>query len=167
VALRPTPGPQRAIADDRGGSTSSHLPAWLLSALKEITGRIVTNARCDLPFLQKLKGTLPLVSRGATLYHVPSSWCANSMANDSGHVHDKNGTIFAVDQRLNVIYATCSTGSSGHRITENNSKCIKLVNMFSKANEDGTVQSVESVTRKCVHWVMADENSMNLLVKSG
>jgi hypothetical protein len=167
VAQRPTPRPQRAGAENRNSSSSSHLPEWLLSALKEITGRDVTGARSDLPFLQKLKETLPVVSRDATLYHIPSSWCANSMANDKGRVHDKNGTVFAVDARLGVIYATCSTGSSGHKITENNSKCIKVVNMYSKTNEDGTVQSVESVKGKCVHWVMADEDSMSLLVKSG
>ena len=123
--------------------------------------------RHDLPFLHKLKDTLPEVSRNAILFHIPSSWCANSMANDKGHVHDKNGTIFAVDNVLGVIYATCSTGAGGHKITENNSKCIKVVNMLSKTNEDGTVQSVESVKGKCVHWVMADEVSMRLLVETG
>jgi hypothetical protein len=107
------------------------------------------------------------VSRNAALYHVPSSWCANAMANDKAHFHDKNGTIFAFDSRLGVVYATCSTGAAGHKITENNSKCIKVVNMFCKTNEDGTMQSVESVKGKCVHWVMADEISMRLLVETG
>ncbi len=89
------------------------------------------------------------------------------MANDKAHFHDKNGTIFAFDSRLGVVYATCSTGAAGHKITENNSKCIKVVNMFCKTNEDGTMQSVESVKGKCVHWVMADEISMRLLVETG
>ncbi len=89
------------------------------------------------------------------------------MANDKAHVHDKNGTVFAVDSRLGLVYATCSTGAAGHKITENNSQCIKVVNMFSKTNEDGVLQSVESVKGKCVHWVMADEESMRLLVETG
>ncbi len=89
------------------------------------------------------------------------------MASDKMHVHDTNGTIFAVDDRLGVVYATCSTGSNGHKITENNSKCIKVVNMHSTTNEDGEMQSVELVKGKCVHWVMADENSMRLLVETG
>ncbi len=89
------------------------------------------------------------------------------MANGTGHTHDKNATVFAVDSRLWVVYATCSTGASGHKITENKSGCIQLVNMYSRTNEDGTVQPVESVTGKCVHWVMVDEESMALLVKKG
>ena len=168
VAQRPTPRPQRAFEDRSSSHTSGHiLPAWLVSALKEVTGRDVCDARSELPFLQKLKNTLPEASRDATLYHIPSSWCANSMANDKLHVHDSNGTVFAVDNRLGVVYATCSTGSNGHKITENNSQCIKVVNMHSTTNEDGAMQSVESVKGKCVHWVMADEDSMRLLVETG
>ncbi len=166
MALRPAPRPQRATGSSSAPSASG-LPGWLLSALREITGGDVSGVRCDLPFLQKLKDTLPEASRDATLYHVPSSWCANGMANDNGHTHDKNGTVFAVDSRLGVVYATCSTGSGGHRITENRSKCIKVVNMYSRTNEDGTVQPVESVMGKCIHWVMANEESMALLVKTG
>ena len=152
------------------GSSSSqpNLPAWLLSALREITGREVSDVRSDLPFLQKLKDTLPEASRtNATLYHIPSTWCANGMANDNMHTHDKNGTVFAVDDTLGVVYATCSTGSGGHKITENKSKCIAIVNMYSTTNEDGSVQPVESVRGKCVHWVMANEETMFLLVKTG
>lgn len=89
------------------------------------------------------------------------------MANDNGHTHDKNGTIFAVDERLKVVYAACSTGSGGHKITANNSQFIKVVNMYSKTKEDGTVQEVEAVMGKCVHWVMVDEESMRLLVNKG
>lgn len=174
MAKEPTPCPQWAIEEHgsshrlRPSNNSNILPAWLVSALTEITGKEVKDVRCDLPFLTKLKETLPEVSRNAAvLHHVPSSWCANSMANDKAHVHDKNGTIFAVDSSLGVVYATCSTGAAGHKITENNSQCIKVVNMFSKTNEDGIMQSVELVKGKSVHWVMVDEESMRLLVKTG
>jgi hypothetical protein len=163
----PTPHPQR-VNGDRFPSPHSHvLPAWLLSALRQISGSDVRGVRHDLPFLKKFKETLPAVSRNSVLYHVPSSWCANSMANDKAHVHDKNGTVFAVDSSLGVVYATCATGAAGHKITGNNSQCIKVVNMFSKTNEDGVLQSVESVTEKCIHWVMANEDSMRLLVETG
>jgi hypothetical protein len=145
----PIPQPKRANPPN----IPNDLPTWLLLALKTVTGREVS-CRSDLPFLQKLKDTLPMVSRDATLYHIPSSWCANSMANDKVHIHNKNGTVFAVDSKLKVIYATCSTGS--HKITENNSKCIKVVNMYN-----------EGIAGKCVHWVMADEEMMALLVKTG
>jgi hypothetical protein len=160
VAPRPTPRPQRAVDD-----AVPHLPEWLLSALKEATGRGVWDVRCNLPFLEKLKGTLPEASRGAVLCHIPCSWCAKAMANDELHIHGKNATVFAYDYTLKVVYATCSTGA--HKITENKSKCVKVVNMYSKTNEDGSVQPVESVKGKCVHWVMADEAAMHLLVETG
>ena len=160
MAPRPTPRPQRAVED----VASSHLPAWLLSALNEVAGR-VGDVRYNLPFLQKLKDTLPEASRDAVICHIPCSWCAKAMANDELHTHAKNATVFAYDYRLKVVYATCSTGA--HKITENKSKCVKVVNMYSKTNEDGSVQPVESVKGKCVHWVMADEAAMHLLVETG
>jgi hypothetical protein len=162
---KPTPHPQRVVRTGDVGRSTGNLPAWFLSALKEVTGREVSDVRSELPFLQKLRDTLPEASRGASLYHIPSSWCAESMANDKVHIHDKNATVIAVDSRLNVVYATCTTGA--HKITGNNSKCIKIVNMYSGTNEDGTVQPVESVGGKCVHWVMADEGTMRLLVETG
>ena len=76
------------------------------------------------------------------------------------HIHDKNATVFAVDG--GVVYATCSTGA--HKITESS---VKVVNMYSRANEDGSVQPVESVTGKCVHWAMIDEETMHLIVEIG
>lgn len=167
-AKQAPPRPQRAPNSSRGSSSSQHnLPAWLLSAIEAVTGREAMDIRKDLPFLQNLRETLPRTSRDATLYHIPSSWCANGMANDTHRTHDKNGTVFAVDERLGVVYATCSTGAGGHKITENNSQCIQVVNMYSKTKEDGTVEPVEKVTGKCVHWVMADETTMGLLVKKG
>ena len=123
--------------------------------------------RTDLPYLQKLKDTLPEAAKGATLYHTPSSWCANSMTGDKVHIHKKNATVFAVDDKNTVVYATCCTGSSGHRIIENCSKCIKVVNMYSMTMEDGRPEPVEEVKGKCVHWVMLDEQSTALLVKAG
>lgn len=135
-----------------------------MSALKEITGRGLGDVRSNLPFLDKLKDTLPLASRDATLYHVPSTLCAKELSMGKCHSHDKNATVFAVDSRLNVVYATCSTGA--HKITENTR--IKVVNMYSKTNRDGSVQPVESVKGKCVHWVMIDEEAMTrLLVETG
>lgn len=172
AASRPAPRPQRAIdsaappSNAANASNSSNLPAWLSSALQEITGQCVSDIRSDLPFLHKLKDTLPDAARGATLYHIPRSWCANSMTKDEGHVHKSNGTVFAVDNG-GVVYATCSTGSGPHKITENSSQCIKVVNMYSRTGEDGRPQPVESVRGKCVHWVMADEESMRLLVQAG
>ena len=161
VAQRPTPCPQRA---DSG--SSAHLPAWLLSALHEITGQPVSDVRSDLPFLYKLKETLPHAARGATLYHIPRSWCANSMTKDEAHIHKSNGTIFAVGLG-GEVYVTCSTGSGSHKITENKSECIKVVNMYSSTGEDGKPQPVVEVGGKCVHWVMLDEESMRLLVQAG
>ena len=139
-----------------------------MSGLREITGRGVQDVRCNLPFLDNLKKTLPMTSRDATLYHIPSTWCAKSMAKGligEDHIHDKNATVFAVDSRLNVVYATCCTSS--HKISEHDSQYIKVVNMYSKTNEDGSVQPVESVKGKCVHWVMIDEEAMRLLVETG
>ena len=168
AALKPTPRPQRANDSTNPSSTtpSTNLPAWLSSALQGITGQCVSDVRSDLPFLDKLKDTLPDAARGATLYHIPRSWCANSMTKDEGHVHKSNGTVFAVDDS-GLVYATCSTGSGSHKITDNNSQCIKVVNMYSKVGEDGKPQPVESVRGKCVHWVMLDEESMGLLVNKG
>ena len=88
------------------------------------------------------------------------------MTKDEGHVHKSNGTVFAVDDS-GLVYVTCSTGSGSHKITENNSQCIKVVNMYSRVGEDGKPQPVESVRGKCVHWVMLDEESMGLLVNKG
>ena len=88
------------------------------------------------------------------------------MTKDEGHVHKSNGTVFAVC-KSGLVYATCSTGSGSHRITENSSQCIKVVNMYSMTGEDGRPQPVEVVRGKCVHWVMVDEESMRLLVKAG
>lgn len=163
VALKPAPSPQRA--NYSSSNTQPHnLPAWLLSDLQEITGQCISDVRSDLPFLYKLKDTLPDAARGATLYHIPCTCCAKYMALDELHVHKSNGTIFAVG--LNgEIYATCSTGS--HKITDFNSQCIKVVNMYSRTGEDGRPQSVESVKGKCVHWVMIDEESMGLFVQAG
>jgi hypothetical protein len=166
AAFKPASCPQRANHDSGAAASSSNLPAWLLSALEEITGQCVTDVRSDLPFLFKLKDTLPSAARGATLYHIPRSWCANSMTMDEVHVHKSNGTVFAVGA-CGEVYATCSTGSGSHKITDNTSKCIKVVNMYSKTGEDGRPQPVEEVRGKCVHWVMADEESMRLLVKEG
>jgi hypothetical protein len=140
------------------------LPEWFVSGLRAVTGKELSDVRTDLPYLSRLRETLPDESRDVTLYHVPSSWCANSMVNDKRHIHDKNGTVFAADSRLGVVYATCSSGT--HKITENNSKCVKVVDMFCKTN-NGIMQSVELVKGKCVHWVMVDEDSMHLLVETG
>ncbi len=171
AASRPAPRPQRAndptqTPKNPGSSSSSNLPEWLSSALQEITGQCVSDARADLPFLNKLRDTLPDAALGATLYHIPRSWCANSMTKDEGRVHKSNGTVFAVDGG-GLVYATCSTGSGPHKITENNSQCIKVVNMYSRTGQDGKPQPVESVRGKCVHWVMLDEESMGLLVRKG
>lgn len=185
MALRPTPRFQQAHdsgepKQSKDPKRSCHLPKWLESALHSVTGRELESVRTDLPFLQKLKETLPEAAKDATLYHVPSSWCANSMTNDRVHIHKKNATIFAVSQNAQnaqnaqnpqssqyTVYATCSTGSSGHRIIENKSQCIKVVNMYSSTGEDGRPQPVEEVRGKCVHWVMLDEPSMALLVEAG
>ncbi len=154
----PTPRPHRAIDD----SSRHTLPAWFLSALKDITGRGVADVRSNLPFLEKLKDTLPAASRNATLHHIPGTVCARWLAYPEKpmHIHDKNATVFAVDG--GVVYATCSTGA--HKITESS---VKVVNMYSRANEDGSVQPVESVTGKCVHWAMIDEETMHLIVEIG
>ena len=92
------------------------------------------------------------------------------MTKDEARVHKSNGTVFAVDDRADgtgLVYATCSTGSGPHRITENCSQCIRVVNMYSKTGQAGKPQPVESVRGKCVHWVMLDEESMGLLVRKG
>jgi hypothetical protein len=166
--VAPTPHPQRVTGDpspQRAPNTSStHLPEWFLSDLRLATGTDVSNVRCNLPFLEKLKSTLPEASRGATLHHVPSSCCAQHMATGRLHIHDKNATVFAYDSQLNVVYATCSTGS--HKITEHNGQ-FKVVNMYSKTMEDGSVQPVEIVRGKCVHWVTISVDSMRLFVETG
>ena len=131
----------------------------------------VGDVRSNLPFLEKLKSTLPDASRNATLFHIPGTVCAKWLAfpEKPMHIHEKNATVFAVTtvdsglkMKCNLVYATCSTGA--HRITENS---IKVVNMYSKTNEDGSVQPVESVKGKCVHWVMIDEETMHLIVEIG
>lgn len=168
MASRPTPHPQRAPEDPRSPKLgpNCNLPEWFLSDLKSITGRDVSDVRCNLPFLEKLKNTLPEASRNATLHHVPGTVCAKWLAYPKGplHVHDKNATVFAYDTGLNVVYATCSTGS--HKIAEHNGQ-LKVVNMYSKTVGDGSVQPVEVVRGKCVHWVMLDVDSMRLFADTG
>lgn len=136
-----------------------------MSGLEEGAGQYVSDVRTDLPFLYKLKDTLPHAASDATLCHVPRVMCARRMTLGEIHNHSHNGTIFAVHPASGLVYATCSTGD--HKITENRCECIKVVNMYSRTNEDGRPQPVESVGGKCVHWVMLDEESMRLFMQAG
>lgn len=161
VAQRPTPRPQRA----NNSGSSSLLPAWLVSGLEECAGKHISDVRTDLPFLYKLKDTLPDAARDATLCHIPHVVCARRMTLGEIHNHGHNGTVFAVHPASGLVYATCSTGD--HKITENKCECLNVVNMYSRTNEDGKPQPVESVKGKCVHWVMLDEESMRLFMQTG
>jgi hypothetical protein len=62
---------------------------------------------------------------------------------------------------------TCVTGGPGHRIVDNSSGAVKVVNMFSALGEDGRVQPVTEVRGRCIHWVMLDEEDMALLIEKG
>ncbi len=81
------------------------------------------------------------------------------------HIHKTNCIVVAVDSELGVVYITCVTGAPGHRITEKG--CVKVVNMHSPLGADGKVRPVEEVKGRCIHWVMFDEEDMNLLIKKG
>ena len=147
---------------------SHHLPAWLLSALKLVSGREV-EVYDSLQSLECKRSTLPKASRfNARLYQVPSSWCANSMTKGQTHIHNTNCTVVAVDDQLGVVYMTCVTGAPGHKITEISDVGVKIVNMHSPLTEDKTkVQAVVEVKGRCIHWAMFDEEDMNLLMKKG
>lgn len=162
AAPMPPSHPHRVIDDSRIHHTPHNLPEWFLSGLREITGRGVRDVRSNLPFLEKLRVTLPAASRKATIYHIPWTVCAKWLAYPESplHIHEKNATVFAVDGGL--VYATCSTGA--HKITESS---ISVVNMYSQTNKDGSVQPVASVGGKCVHWTMLDEKTMHLIVDIG
>ena len=83
------------------------------------------------------------------------------------HIHSSNCTVVAVDEELKVVYMTCVTGAPGHKITDNSSKVVKVVNMHSSLGSDGKVQPVEEVKGRCIHWVMLDEDDMGLLMEKG
>ena len=148
-------------------SAQSHLPAWLLSALRRVTGRDV-EVYLSPSSLESKRTTLPKASQpNAKLYQIPSSWCANSMTKGAVHIHNSNCTVVAVDEELKVVYMTCVTGAPGHKIVENSSGAVKVVNMFSALGEDGRVQPVKEVKGRCIHWVMLDEEDMGLLMEKG
>ena len=88
-----------------------HLPAWLLSALKLVSGGEV-EVYNSLQSLECKRSTLPKASQSrAKLFQVPSSWCANSMTKGQVHIHNTNCTVVAVDAELGVVYMTCVTGA--------------------------------------------------------
>jgi hypothetical protein len=153
-----------------GGRVSSaqlHLPVWLLSALDSISGRGV-EVYTSPSSLECKRTTLPKASQSrARLYQIPSSWCANSMTKGEVHIHGSNCTVVAVDEELEVVYMTCVTGAPGHKITDNSSGVVKVVNMHSSLGSDGKVQPVEEVKGRCIHWVMLDEKDMGLLMEKG
>jgi hypothetical protein len=147
-------------------SAQLHLPGWLLSALRTVSGRDV-GVYTSPSSLECKRSTLPKASQSrAKLYQVPSCWCANSMTKGEVHIHTSNCTVVAVDDELGVVYMTCVTGAPGHKITES-SKVVKVVNMHSALREDGKVQPVQEVKGRCIHWAMFDEEDMNLLIKKG
>ena len=145
---------------------NSNLPAWLVSALKLVSGRDV-EVYNSLQSLECKRSTLPKASQlTASIYQMPSNWCANSMTKGETHIHNTNCTVVAVDDHLGVVYMTCVTGAPGHKITEISDVGVKIVNMHSVL-QDNKVQPVREVKGRCIHWAMFDEEDMNLLIKKG
>lgn len=143
-----------------------HLPAWLMSAFKTLSGREVVGYTSPSS-LECKRSTLPKISQpNVRLYQVPSVCCAGRLTKSVIHIHKTNCTVVAVDDVLGVVYMTCVTGAPGHKITESG-RDVKVVNMHSALGEDGKVQSVAEVKGRCIHWVMFDEEDMRLLIEKG
>ena len=147
-------------------STQPNLPAFLVSAIRAVSGSDV-GVYSSPSSLECKRSTLPKVSRGsAKLYQVAHCFCAGELALGKLRVHDANCTAVAVDDELGVVYMTCVTGAPGHKITEKSAD-VKIVNMHSALGEDGKVRPVTEVKGRCIHWTMFDEEDMSLLIKKG